>query len=163
MVTYSPLFSGLTLIQRYLLPIILDTSASLSISLYKMIFLVPITHLPEPRTLEDMVNVTLISAIGIVQCILNTGDTFLTIHTHFYHIPNDRDLLLRPQILFSGCGVAIGTFTISDKCGTLFLDGKPSLQILYDSRLYLPVSLARNFTASVSPNEVNLSVLSDNM
>ena len=41
------------------------------------------------------------------------------------------------------------------------MDGKTFLQIPYDSKSYISVSLARNDTAQESPTEVNISVLSD--
>ena len=102
-----------------------------------------------------------IDGIGIVQWIFQTFDTNTTIQSHCYHIPNAHAHLLSPQQLFSTRGGATGTFTISDKCATLSLDGKPSLKIPYDSNSYLPVSLSRNATESYSPTEVNMSVLSD--
>ena len=69
--------------------------------------------------------------------------------------------LMRPQRLFGTRGGATGTFTIDDKCDTLSLDGKPYLQIPYDSKSYIPVALARNSNASSSPIEFNMSVLSN--
>ena len=108
-----------------------------------------------------MVHGTLIVSIGIVKCRFQTWDTTLTIHSNFYHDPNDHDRLLRPQLLFSTHVGSTGTFTIGDKCDTLSLDGKPYPQILYDPKSYLHVALARNANASSSKTEVNMSVLSN--
>ena len=62
----SPAFDVLTLLQTYIMTIIFDTGASMSISLYKMDFVVYITPLPEPRTLLGMGNGTPIYVIGVV-------------------------------------------------------------------------------------------------
>ena len=51
-----------------------------------------------------------------------------------------------PQELLSNRVGATGTFTIGDKCDILSLDGKPYLQVQYDSKSYLLVFLARNAT-----------------
>ena len=87
----------ITLLQTDILPIIFDTGASISISLYKMFFVGPITPLPKPRTLEGMGHGIPIADIGVVQWIFHTGDTTLTIHGHFYHLPNACAHLLSPQ------------------------------------------------------------------
>ena len=124
---HSSYFDDFTLIQTYILPIIFDTGASMSISPYKIYFVGPITPLPEPITLGGMARCTPIDRIRISQCIFHIGSTTPTIHTHYYHIPNSHACLLIPQRLFSACGVSTGTFTIGDKCDMLFLGGKPYL------------------------------------
>ena len=142
MVIHSPDFYDINLFLTDLLPIIFDTVASLSIFPYKVYFVVPITPLPEPRTLGGIGNVTPISDIGLVLFIFHTGSTSLTTHTHHYHVPNARACLLNSQQLFSARGGSTGAFTIGNKCSMLSLDGKPSLQIPYDSKSYLPVALS---------------------
>ena len=144
---HSSDFDDLNLLQIDILYIIFDNGASISISLYKMDFVGPITPLTEPRTLRDMGHGTPITGIWIVQWILHTRETNLTIRSHFYHVPNDYDCLLRPQQLFSTRGGSTGTFAIGDKCAMLSLDGKLYLQITYDSKSYIYVALARNATA----------------
>ena len=161
MAIHSPSFDYIALLQTDILTIIFDTCASMSISLYKMDFVGTITPLQEPRTLVGMGYGTPIYGIGLVQWRFHKGDTTLTIHAHCYHIPNDCAHSLIPQQLFITSGRANGIFTIGDMCSTLSLDGKPSLQNPYDSNSYLPVSLAHNATASASPTEVNMSVLSE--
>ena len=147
---HHPDFDDLTLI---------DTGASPSISLYKMDVVGTITPLPEPRTLGDMSHGTPISDFGIVQWILQTGATTITIYDNCYHVPNDRSHLIFPHQLFSACGRSTGTFTIDDKSTTLSLDGKQSLQILNDSKSYVYIAISHNTTASDYPIEVNMSVL----
>ena len=158
---HLPSFGDLALLQSDLLSIIFDTIAILSISPYRIDFVGIITPLPEPITLVGMGHGTPISIIGVVQWILHTGYTSLTIHDQCYRVPNVRTFLMSPQRLFGTRGGATGTFTIDDKCATLSLDGKPYLQIPYNSNSYLPVALARNYNASSSPIEFNMSVLSN--
>ena len=108
-----------------------------------------------------MVHGAPISVIVIVKLRFHIGATNLTIHSHFYHFPNDHARLLIPQQFSSSHGEATGTFTIGDKFSVLSLDVKPYPQFVYDSRSYLHVYLACNATASYYPNEVNLSVISN--
>ena len=109
-----------------------------------------------------MAHGTPIAEIGIVQWILHTGATTITINNDSYHNPNAHACLLIPQQLLVARGGSTGNFTIGNKCATLYLDGKPYLQIPYNPRSYLPVSLAHNATASASTTEVKLSVISNN-
>ena len=83
MAIHSSDFDDLNLLQIDLLYIIFDNGASISISLYKMDFVGPITPLTEPRTLRDMGHGTPITGIWIVQWILYTRETNLTILSHF--------------------------------------------------------------------------------
>ena len=82
--------------------------------------------------------------------------TSITIHYNYYHVPKGCDYLLIPKLLFNPHGGDTGTFNIGDKCATLSLNGKSPLQIMYNSKSYLPVALACNATDSDSPTEVNL-------
>ena len=151
-----PDFDDIILLQTYILPIIFDAGAIMSISPYKMDLVGSITSLPEPRTLGGMGYGSPIAGIGIVKWRFHTGETNITIHYHCYHAPNDRAHLLIPQKLFSACVGSTGTFNIGDKCYTLSLDGKQSVQNPYDSKSHLHFSLAGNATASASPTEVYL-------
>ena len=144
---HSPAFGCPSLIQTDLLPIIFDTGASLSIYPYKIDFVVPITPLPEPITLVCMGYGTANAGIGIVKCRFHTGGITMAIQSQCYHVPNSSAQLMGPRQFFSTCGGSTGTFTIGDMCATLSLDGKPSFQILYDFKSYLPVAFARNATA----------------
>ena len=91
----------------------------------------PITPLPEKKTLGGMAHGTSIYSIGIVKWRFHPGSTTLTIHAHCCHPPNTFDLLMVPQRLSSARVGTTDTFTIGDKCSTLSLDGKLSLQIPY--------------------------------
>ena len=126
-----------------------------------MDFLVPITPLPELRTLVIMGHDTPISGIGVLQWIFLTGGTTVAIRNHCYYAPNARYFLPIPQRLFINCGGATSIFTIGDKCDTLSLDIKEYFQISYDSGSYLSISLAHNDTASASSTEANPSVISN--
>ena len=121
-----------------------------------MDFVGPITPLLEPNVLVGMEHGTPISGIGIIQWRFHILDINITKHANYYHVSNDRALLLIPQQIIRTRRNSTGTFTISDKCAIICLEGKPSLQITYDSKSYFPVALSRNDTATSSPNEVNI-------
>ena len=88
MAVHSSACDGFTLFQINLLPILFDTGASLSISTYKMGFVGPITLFPEPITLGGMAHGTPITGIGKLNWIFHTCTTNITMHAHFYHVPN---------------------------------------------------------------------------
>ena len=134
-------------------PIFFDTGASFVISMDKSDFVGPIHPLTNHK-LGGLANGLDVKVIHTVHWKFRCKDSFMTVVSSAYYVPSARARLLSPQRLFNSDKVVSGDFVVKEHHCILLFDGIGELVVDYDSRRYLPISLAKNHTpgqAEISP------------